>query len=1839
MRKGGELMADNERNTPIQDPENLENEILEPTTPVEEAPVEETPFEEAPAEAPVEETPEEEAPAEEPAEEATEDEAFPVGEGGPLAVDEVSEEEAPAEEPAEEAAEDEAFPVGEGGPLAVDEVSEEEAPVEESAEEVPAEAPVEETPEEEAPAEESVEETDEEESEDFGRFEIGVDEDGNIYLKSSGSTSEEEGETEEEYDSEADQNDVDPEDLVIYDDVVDAIKAEGARLENNELSIFAYQKHSKEAIRGFESALKAGQRALDANRDEKESPAILAGIIKICGRILEVKCNNLENFVRIEAYDYIKDARVSLRYEVERYNELVIDYSALTGEQLTRMSTFLPENIASGKSLAVVPKLSYIERYVQCSLDGEHNCEDDVTTMPITPAVTAEDLLFEAKEPSDRLGCWFFARKVKKANRKLNKECARISKQITALRASYKKYENELRSLEDRHTLAERATEEYKNKVTATKIKYGKKLSGIRTARAHSAFARTRLSLTVNRMALEREKLVLAYEYLRTACRAGTYAQRKAAERFFIKAITSYNKCAEITSQATGTTFTLLPDSLVEQACKKDAISFPVVAYKRELVEQVGGTARMISLAVAEELVPDEQGYSENSGRVLDKHSKIKDTTSLSPESAIVDRASAIAKVMLESLKESADLVVSADELEQFEVKCKRAIRHFKREIKATERAMSKAFDENGVITALVENLRVISNLIEARRISIAVHARLKRTDAARKIGRALYKNIELYNGRAMDYTTIVGEQFSRITMAAPKELVDSADKLKVPTITYKDNYIEVFPKDPLKDSTFEKPRLWRSGVYTPLLMKHFRLTENRAVETTAVNVPFVFDVMTDDLPAVSWWHPIGFLQHLMVWAQPIIAWWNRIYVNVEIWYVDESLEFSQFGVEGRQSRNEKKERKYEHKLKKLNDERDAKILALETVVHEADRQSASYQKKLYNINTKFSRKVYRLKLRYMRDCTGRNAARLMLERLVLERERLTGINKVLLKYRSYGRVTFTPNILNRYKKRFVEAITAHNKTAAKLSEMIGVQFSEVSTSVADEVIRYGKVIKFPQIVCCREIIETVDGIDRSIGDKWHGYGLYTGTSGSPAVNGAAPIMSVGAMGYATDMGVPFLKADFDGMTMMGMTPGGVPLIGFSQSGETSIPFTGTPMMLSGTDASVVLDAGMDGQTSLKLGAANVSDPYSGINRRGIDTGYIAEEEDDAKDLNSGREVETPLDLESKLIEERFRRSLRARSMTTVDNVRNWWSLIGSEINLWLMRKLTLRPQGFLRYLLPPRDYFLEIVNERVTEKDVIDMQNIAKVGGIIEIECKRLYAATKTGIRRSQRVWSAWLHEDIQLYNELVKEFNSTHERHMHIEPLSLTIPDTIIFRKTERPPVPPVFSLRNRIKLDGDRRSITTNEIYDKLVDYAKCGATRYASPLGAFWAKHVTIPAIERAYARGNKAKVLALVSKVITKRSARTYLRRQDNEYRHYRIRYEKARSMRRYNRDTLRAIGVASDPIKYQQKVHKGLRQYLARNFRIDYNMRIRQIIYRALRIDQVIYWIVTMAFATITAIAGVFFYRAPEFQTLVMIGLIWAALPILLFALRLVYDIVMLIASCFMLITRNIWLIKYGARDVERNRYGAMLDCFVTEQYRLLLACERLRQKPKSTTAKKALISTVNDYNKRVEYFSENLRVPIKAVETTSLIDKLTSGESYELYELQNFVYVRELVERTDKHDICKRMPDRELSDRIAEINQIINSINLAGSDNQIAVDFLEGAMGRLISFLQTDIRPTQNERYELKRDLIQGIAQFDIGAGRKEIFSANVIAVVDQLGGKCCRRIIGILAKDDMII
>ena len=606
-------------------------------------------------------------------------------------------------------------------------------------------------------------------------------------------------------------------DFFEQNDIVDDIRAEGKLLKNKKPLHKSYADNSRKAIRDFTRALKEGRRSLASNRDESQSPEIIINLIKITGKIVEIRCDNLENYVRTKSSSYIKDAKLALRKDVNEYNELAAMYSALTGEQLTRLSTFLPDHIASGKALAVIPTYSFNESYVQIYPDENGNLpnEEGAALTKVSPPTTADAVFGNFGAPKSVLAYGGYIKQAKKAIKLLDGHAKRIKKTIAKTNAAECNYKNALRSIKEEKDSGRQNADGYRSAMFELRFKYGKKLTCMKTSRIRYTFAKTKVRLLAGCFAIEREKLKVAYRLLRDIYTKGKPSHRAKAERLFMDSLESYNKYAKRCEKNTKAKIDLLKPNLLGEICKHDKeLILPVIAYKRKLVETVGETSRPISMALKELPESNEKACFESSRMIFNGTKIVRDRTSLLDDAPIVDRASSIAKLLLDMLKEYADSVDSLDEFELYIEKSKRTLKYFKKSLKRTEVAISKAFDENGVVTALVENLRVISNVIEVRRINIELARRLKRKEFGRTEGRALYKDIELYNGRAIDYMSIVGEQFTRIANAPINVLAESADKLRVPSIAYKDNYIEVFPKDPLVEPLHEKPVQRRGGYY-----------------------------------------------------------------------------------------------------------------------------------------------------------------------------------------------------------------------------------------------------------------------------------------------------------------------------------------------------------------------------------------------------------------------------------------------------------------------------------------------------------------------------------------------------------------------------------------------------------------------------------------------------------------------------------------------------------------------------------------------------------------------------------------------------------------------------------------------------------------------------------------------------------------------------------------------------------------------------------------------------------------------------------------------------------------
>ena len=257
-------MADNERNMPTQDPENLENKITDSEAPIGEIAQPDEPViypaaDEAPAveaeSAPIEDeidAAEQVDSPEENLEPATEDPVFeesvpeePIVEES-LADEPVAEEENPSNDG------DAAVATEQTDEPAIEEVAAQEPALEEAVHvEAPADEPA-------SPVAEEIADEASEDDEDLdGRFEIGVGEDGEIYLIQDGKRYSSSNESDDDpYDKFEDEDEdeeeyVDPEDLIIYDEVVEAIKVEGAKLTNTEPALRNYQRHSRDAFQNF----------------------------------------------------------------------------------------------------------------------------------------------------------------------------------------------------------------------------------------------------------------------------------------------------------------------------------------------------------------------------------------------------------------------------------------------------------------------------------------------------------------------------------------------------------------------------------------------------------------------------------------------------------------------------------------------------------------------------------------------------------------------------------------------------------------------------------------------------------------------------------------------------------------------------------------------------------------------------------------------------------------------------------------------------------------------------------------------------------------------------------------------------------------------------------------------------------------------------------------------------------------------------------------------------------------------------------------------------------------------------------------------------------------------------------------------------------------------------------------------------------------------------------------------------------------------------------------------------------------------------------------------------
>ena len=149
-----------------------------------------------------------------------------------------------------------------------------------------------------------------------------------------------------------------------------------------------YIKKSNKAIKKMEKSLASYDDAR-AISDESRSKVALCYAMNECGKILEIRCDNLSAAARIRHDKLVKKLRLALYSEIERYNRRAGNFEIETGADLTKVSAFLPDHLTNNTGKAIIPVLAYRDRYEQLKADDPELPRSYVVSFPSVAGLKA----------------------------------------------------------------------------------------------------------------------------------------------------------------------------------------------------------------------------------------------------------------------------------------------------------------------------------------------------------------------------------------------------------------------------------------------------------------------------------------------------------------------------------------------------------------------------------------------------------------------------------------------------------------------------------------------------------------------------------------------------------------------------------------------------------------------------------------------------------------------------------------------------------------------------------------------------------------------------------------------------------------------------------------------------------------------------------------------------------------------------------------------------------------------------------------------------------------------------------------------------------------------------------------------------------------------------------------------------------------------------------------------------------------------------------------------------------------------------------------------------------
>ncbi|MBQ8879941.1 MAG: hypothetical protein IJY69_03770 [Clostridia bacterium] len=565
---------------------------------------------------------------------------------------------------------------------------------------------------------------------------------------------------------------------VINDDpVVIELREMGEAVETKR-QLKKYLKKSNKAVKKYNKQINSIDSSSENFEDERRKVSIIRAM-RLCGSVLEIRCDNLSAAAAVGKAKLVNKCVDVLYGEIERYNSRATAFADISGVQLTRVSAFLPDHIANGTGRAVIPAMTYRERY-------EEFCEK--------PETAPRSYTFNFPSLGDLVNG-----NVENGYPTVTAIDEKIATNpvtsVTPIQASLTEYDLlgdkiEITSKRKLKKLRKRAAKADK-KIAREVARLNDKLDDAATS--------------VAALALERERVIVASRVLVESVKLGNAKFIYASKRALVEALARYNQYASACSAACDTPVTeihsITADRVAEAALLPDV---PVMAHVFELYETVGENTRIVGEPTDEE----KNVIGGNCTFIFGGHAPVASTESDEASGALAGAAvaaaagAAIGYAAAEQneaaaeethLVESNDEVVVAEEesapLSKKELKKRYAAadknyKKVKKEIEALECSKYGATAED-VVDIDVKILIIAKNLIDSVAEDVAVaHTSLDKS--------ALKKYRARLNSEIVYHNSIVDELFDVANVTLTKASVDMYDEIvsgegyrKTPKIEY----------------------------------------------------------------------------------------------------------------------------------------------------------------------------------------------------------------------------------------------------------------------------------------------------------------------------------------------------------------------------------------------------------------------------------------------------------------------------------------------------------------------------------------------------------------------------------------------------------------------------------------------------------------------------------------------------------------------------------------------------------------------------------------------------------------------------------------------------------------------------------------------------------------------------------------------------------------------------------------------------------------------------------------------------------------------------------------------